>query len=117
MIPLSFINKFWLINNLLVLIILYFLVKISFLNYSYIRYFIGYDFLSYFLVLLRIWILFLIFIAREKLFFIKDYREIFRFILLILLIFLILTFFSMRIFIFYIFFEARLIPVLILILG
>lgn len=117
MIPLRFLNKFWLVNNLLILVTLYFLFKISFLNYSYISYFLGYDFLSYFLVLLRMWILFLIFIAREKLFFIKDYREIFTFILLILLLFLILTFFSINIFIFYIFFEARLIPVLILILG
>nr|ANH54440.1 NADH dehydrogenase subunit 4 [Cycloneda sanguinea] len=117
MMPLSFLNKFWLVNNLLILVTLYFLFKISFLNYSYISYFLGYDFLSYFLVLLSMWILFLMFMASEKLFFMKDYSEIFTFMLLILLLFLILTFFSMNIFIFYMFFEASLIPVLILILG
>lgn len=117
LIPLSFLNKFWLLKNFLVLLSFIFLIKISFLHYRYIRFFLGYDFLSYFLVLLRIWIGFLMFMAREKLFKIRDFSEIFRITLIILLIFLVLTFFALNIFIFYIFFEARLIPVLILILG
>lgn len=116
-IPLCFLNKFWLIKNLLVLLRVYFLTKISFLNYRFIRYFLGYDLLSYFLVLLRIWILFLIFIAREKLYKLNDYSELFSFFSILLLLFLIFTFFSINIFLFYIFFEARLIPILILIIG
>lgn len=116
-IPLCFKNKFWLLKNLLVLIRFLFLIKIPFIYYSFISLFIGYDFLSYFLVLLRIWVTFLIFIAREKLFKLNDFSELFRFILILLLIFLVFTFFSINMFMFYIFFEASLIPVLILILG
>lgn len=117
LIPLCFLNKFWLIKNLLVLIRIFFFFKVSFLNYSYIRFFLGYDFLSYFLILLRIWIIFLIFLAREKLFKLNDYRELFCLFSVLLLLFLVLTFFSINIFIFYIFFEARLIPILFLIIG
>jgi len=117
LIPLSFFNKFWLIKNFLVLLRFYFLIKVSFLNYSFISYFMGYDFLSYFLILLSLWIVFLIFIAREKIFKTNDYRELFIFFSILLLLFLILTFFSLNIFIFYMFFEARLIPILVLIIG
>lgn len=117
MIPLCFLNKFWLVKNYFVLIRFYFLLKVPFINYSYINYFLGYDFLSYFLVLLRFWILFLIFMASEKLFKLKDYSELFIFILLLLIMFLFVTFFSINIFIFYLFFESSLIPILILIIG
>lgn len=117
MIPLCFINKFWLIKNYLILIRIWFFSKISFLFFSSLNFFIGIDFLSYFLLLLRFWISFLIFIAREKLFNLKDFSELFSILLLLLLLFLLLTFSSINIFLFYIFFEARLIPILILILG
>nr|ALO70616.1 NADH deshydrogenase subunit 4 [Halyzia sedecimguttata] len=117
MIPLCFLNKFWLIKNLLVLLSVYFLTKISFLNYSFISYFLGYDLLSYFLVLLSMWILFLMFMASEKLYKLNDYSELFSFFSILLLLFLIFTFFSMNMFLFYMFFEASLIPILILIMG
>nr|ARH54164.1 NADH dehydrogenase subunit 4 [Calvia decemguttata] len=117
MIPLCFMNKFWLMKNLLVLLSLIFFSKISFLNYSYISYFLGYDFLSYYLVLLSIWILFLMFMASEKLYKLNDYSNLFSLMLILLLFFLILTFFSMNMFLFYMFFEASLIPILILIMG
>nr|ANJ01491.1 NADH dehydrogenase subunit 4 [Calvia championorum] len=117
LIPLCFLNKFWLIKNLLVFLSLLFLTKISFINYSYISYFLGYDFLSYFLVLLSIWILFLMFMASEKLYKLNDYSNLFSLLLILLLIFLIITFFSMNMFMFYMFFEASLIPILILIMG
>nr|AFA33965.1 NADH dehydrogenase subunit 4 [Coccinella septempunctata] len=117
MMPLCFLNKFWLVKNYFVLMSFYFLLKIPFINYSYINYFLGYDFLSYFLVLLSFWILFLMFMASEKLFKLKDYSELFMFMLLLLMLFLFITFFSMNMFIFYLFFESSLIPILILIMG
>nr|YP_009738175.1 NADH dehydrogenase subunit 4 [Hippodamia variegata]QIB71475.1 NADH dehydrogenase subunit 4 [Hippodamia variegata] len=117
LIPLSFLNKFWLLKNFLVLLSFIFLMKMSFLHYSYISFFLGYDFLSYFLVLLSIWIGFLMFMASEKLFKMSDFSEMFSITLIILLMFLVLTFFALNIFMFYMFFEASLIPVLILILG
>nr|ARH54411.1 NADH dehydrogenase subunit 4 [Hippodamia undecimnotata] len=117
MIPLCFLNKFWLLKNFLVLLSSLFLMKLSFLHYSYISFFMGYDFLSYFLVLLSIWITFLMFMASEKLFKMKDFSELFSLMLLLLLMFLLLTFFSLNMFLFYMFFESSLIPILILILG
>nr|UXW88399.1 NADH dehydrogenase subunit 4 [Illeis cincta] len=117
MIPLCFLNKFWLIKNLLVLMSLYFLTKISFSHYSFISYFMGSDFLSYFLVLLSIWILFLMFMASEKIYKLNDYTELFSLFSIMLLMMLVFTFFSLNMFLFYLFFEASLIPVLFLIMG
>nr|YP_010481800.1 NADH dehydrogenase subunit 4 [Vibidia duodecimguttata]UVU20934.1 NADH dehydrogenase subunit 4 [Vibidia duodecimguttata] len=117
LIPLCFLNKFWLIKNLLVLLSVFFFTKISFLNYSFISYFMGYDLLSYFLVLLSMWILFLMFMASEKIYKLNDYSELFSFFSILLLVFLVLTFFSMNMFLFYMFFEASLIPILIMIMG
>nr|ARC95501.1 NADH dehydrogenase subunit 4 [Hippodamia convergens]ARC95514.1 NADH dehydrogenase subunit 4 [Hippodamia convergens] len=117
MIPLCFKNKFWLLKNLLVLMSFLFLMKMPFIYYSFISLFMGYDFLSYFLVLLSIWVTFLMFMASEKLFKLNDFSELFSFMLILLLMFLVFTFFSMNMFMFYMFFEASLIPVLILILG
>nr|YP_010320634.1 NADH dehydrogenase subunit 4 [Illeis bistigmosa]UJP68265.1 NADH dehydrogenase subunit 4 [Illeis bistigmosa] len=117
MIPLCFLNKFWLIKNLLVLMSFYFLTKISFSYYSFISYFMGFDFLAYFLVLLSMWILFLMFMASEKIYKLNDYSELFSLFSLLLLMMLMFTFFSMNMFLFYLFFEASLIPVLFLIMG
>nr|YP_009642767.1 NADH dehydrogenase subunit 4 [Aiolocaria hexaspilota]QCO91575.1 NADH dehydrogenase subunit 4 [Aiolocaria hexaspilota] len=117
LIPLCFFNKFWLIKNILVLISVFFFSKISFLNYSYISFFLGFDFLSYFLVMLSLWITFLMFMASEKIFKLNDYSELLSLMMLILLFFLILTFISMNMFMFYMFFEASLIPILVMIMG
>nr|ARH54398.1 NADH dehydrogenase subunit 4 [Harmonia quadripunctata] len=117
MIPLCFLNKFWLVKNILVFMSVMFFFNISFFYYSFISFFMGIDFLSYFLVMLSIWITFLMFMASEKLYSKNDYSELFMLSLLMLLLFLILTFFSLNMFMFYLFFEASLIPILILILG
>lgn len=117
LIPLGSLNKFWISKNLIVILLIVFLFKIPFFSFRNISYFLGVDYLSYFLILLSIWILFLMFIASEKLFIIRDYSEIFIILLIFLMIFLYLTFSSINIFIFYIFFEASLIPILILIMG
>nr|ARI43896.1 NADH dehydrogenase subunit 4 [Harmonia axyridis] len=117
MIPLCFMNKFWLIKNYLILMSIWFFSKISFLFFSSLNFFMGMDFLSYFLLLLSFWISFLMFMASEKLFNLKDFSELFSILLLLLLLFLLLTFSSMNMFLFYMFFEASLIPILILILG
>jgi len=55
--------------------------------------------------------------AREKLFKDNYFVGFFLFVVLILLLSLFLTFGSMNLFIFYVFFEMRLIPTLLLILG
>lgn len=78
---------------------------------------LGMDYLSYVLILLRIWIVGLIMVSRVKVKFAKNFYTLFRFLNLALLLFLILTFRSLDFIMFYIIFEASLIPTLILILG
>ena len=118
-IPFCFINlSFWIINNIL-LIIAFFLIIINFylnfwINISYI---LGCDIISYGIILLRVWICRLILIAREKIYYYNNYSNFFLFVVISLLILLILTFSRIELFIFYLFFESRLIPTFFLILG
>lgn len=118
-IPFGLNNKlFWLTQNLLFFFSFFFIL----LNYynSYwirIRYSFGCDIISYGIILLSIWICRLILIAREKIYFYKNYSNFFILVVLFLLFILFLTFSRMNLFIFYLFFESSLIPTLFLILG
>lgn len=78
---------------------------------------LGGDILSFSLIILRIWIIFLIIFARSLLY--KNYQYIneFIFINIILLIFLVFSFGVNSLLIYYLFFECSLIPTLILIFG
>ncbi|RCK67892.1 hypothetical protein DT076_18970 [Desertihabitans brevis] len=82
-----------------------------------ISYFFGCDIISYGLILLSLWIVSLILIARESIYKYKNYTNLFLVNIILLLIMLVLTFRRIRLFIFYLFFERRLIPTLFLILG
>lgn len=79
--------------------------------------FLRIDGLSYFLVLLRVWISSLMFIASWKILDLKNYSSVFSFIVLFLLFCLVLTFSLLNLFIFYIFFEVSLLPLIIIIIG
>lgn len=85
--------------------------------YSQISYFLGGDVISYGLILLSFWISGLIIISREKVYKYKNKLNWFVFLIVFLLLILILTFSSINLFIFYLFFESRLIPTFFLILG
>lgn len=118
-IPLSFLNNiFWFIQIIFFFLSFIFLIIIPKLNFFIgLRYIYGIDIISYGLILLRIWICGLIIIASEKYFKIKFFEVFFLLNVIILIIILYLTFRSINLFIFYLFFEARLIPTLILIIG
>nr|QID04140.1 NADH dehydrogenase subunit 4 [Dacus ciliatus] len=117
--PICFMNGlFWMVQ------ILFFIVTFLFILLNYctnyfvnITYFMGYDVISYGLILLSFWICTLMLTASESINKYNNYSELFLFNVLILLIFLILTFSSMNLFMFYLFFESSLIPTLFLILG
>lgn len=110
--------NYWLIQNRLFLIRFLFIL-INYSNYFFInlRYSFGIDLLSYGLILLRIWIIALIYIAREKILSNNNFLTVFTFLILFLLLALVLTFRTLNFFIFYLFFEISLIPTLFLILG
>nr|APX40221.1 NADH dehydrogenase subunit 4 [Psylliodes heydeni] len=116
LIPLSFMS-FWFIQWMFFL--LSFLFIFSYFNnfWSSISYFLGCDLLSFTLVFLSLWICSLMILASSKLNKFNDYKKFFVFIMVILMISLFLTFSSMNLFIFYLFFEISLIPTLILIIG
>ena len=106
------------VQNFLFLIFFLFLISINFNNYiCRISYFLGLDLISFGLILLRIWICALIIISRERVLKFNNYVNYFLFLILFLLLMLVLTFSSINLFLFYVFFESRLIPTLFLILG
>nr|AIS38198.1 NADH dehydrogenase subunit 4 [Brasilocerus sp. 2 DTA-2012] len=85
--------------------------------YSGVSYFLGWDYLSFFMVLLTLWIGCLMILSSEKLYFMGKYSNFFILNLIFLMITLLIAFLSMNLFIFYLFFESSLVPLLILILG
>lgn len=94
---------------------------IIFLNYTNffvnVSYFLGGDLVSYGLILLSVWICGLMIISRELINKNNIFKSYFLFLILFLLLMLCLTFSSVNLFLFYIFFERSLIPTLLLILG
>nr|UYI30146.1 NADH dehydrogenase subunit 4 [Aethina tumida] len=116
--PLCFMGEFWLVQFMFFIYFFIFLKNFSF-NYffNYLSLFLGLDMLSFFLVLLSFWICALMVLASEKIFKINEYSNLFLMVMLILMISLYITFSSMNLLIFYLFFEISLIPTLILIIG
>jgi len=94
------------------------IICLNFSNYFMgISGFLGVDLISYGLLLLRVWICALMVISRELIYKNRVFSGYFLGLILFLLIILYLTFSSLNLFIFYVFFESRLIPTLLLILG
>lgn len=117
--PLCFIkNLYWMVQSFIFLISFLLILINMYRNYFIsISYLFGIDIISYGLILLRLWIVALIIIARESVFKYNNYTNLFIFNLILLLVLLVLTFRRINLFIFYLFFERRLIPTLFLILG
>nr|YP_009912343.1 NADH dehydrogenase subunit 4 [Cyclograpsus intermedius]QLD96857.1 NADH dehydrogenase subunit 4 [Cyclograpsus intermedius] len=78
---------------------------------------LGMDYISYIMVYLSVWIMFLIIISSERVKFTMNFYGMFVLVNLILLFSLLVTFSSLNYLLFYISFEMSLIPTLILILG
>nr|YP_009995254.1 NADH dehydrogenase subunit 4 [Ochthebius puncticollis]QNP09644.1 NADH dehydrogenase subunit 4 [Ochthebius puncticollis] len=119
MIPLSFKKKmFWLNQFFYFLIMFLFMFNFVF-NYIWmnISYFLGCDLLSYMMIMLTFWVCSLMLMASEKLLKLNYFYNLFLLLMLMLMISLYLTFSSMNLFVFYLFFEMSLIPTLILIIG
>nr|AYR05197.1 NADH dehydrogenase subunit 4 [Coleoptera sp. ACP-2013] len=116
LIPLSFKGMFWLVGLMMLLMSMLFINFFS-CFYSSLSIFMGVDLLSYSLILLTFWIIYLMILSSWKIFNEEDYLHYFLLNLIFLLISLYLTFSSLNLFIFYFFFEMSLIPTLFLILG
>nr|YP_009441963.1 NADH dehydrogenase subunit 4 [Hylastes attenuatus]AOY40184.1 NADH dehydrogenase subunit 4 [Hylastes attenuatus] len=118
LIPFVYMVNFWFISFIFLLSTLMFMFKLGFsLEVLYISYFLGVDLLSYTLILLSIWICFLMILASQVLYNLKYFNNLFILIILLLMISLFVTFSSLNMFIFYLFFEISLIPIFVLVLG
>jgi NADH:ubiquinone oxidoreductase subunit 4 (subunit M) len=102
---------------LFIIIFIFINLSVNIINFSNLSYIYSCDIISFGLIMLRIWIRILIIIARENLFKNKFYINFFLLNIIFLLIILFLTFRVNNLFIFYLFFEGRLIPTLLLIVG
>lgn len=110
-------NKFWMVQNFIFLGFFFIIiVNFNFFSFSLIINF-GLDLVSFGLILLRFWICALIIISRRMIYFFKINFNYFILNILILLVLLFITFCCLNLFLFYLFFERRLIPTLLLIMG
>lgn len=119
LIPLCFIKRiFWMVQNILFLVSFLFIINNYYNNYWInLRYFLGCDLFSYGIILLSIWICSLIILSSGSVNLLNNYKSLFLVNILILIIFLFLSFGTTNLFLFYLFFESSLIPTLLLILG
>nr|YP_009864999.1 NADH dehydrogenase subunit 4 [Carpilius maculatus]QKE42637.1 NADH dehydrogenase subunit 4 [Carpilius maculatus] len=80
-------------------------------------YMFGMDYLSFIMIFLSLWIMSLIMLSSQKIKDLGNFHYSFVMVIVLLLLFLVITFSSMDYLLFYISFEMSLIPTLILILG
>nr|UZT67433.1 NADH dehydrogenase subunit 4 [Melanips sp. ZJUH 20220003] len=108
------INIFNFMQNYMMINLLLFLIfnKISFLNYKFFWNFYL-DYYSFYLVLMTIWIISLMFLTSMNI----NFKFIYIFNLLTMLMSLMFTFMSINYFLFYLYFEISMIPTLLLIIG
>nr|YP_010586610.1 NADH dehydrogenase subunit 4 [Tinodes chinchinus]UZZ44424.1 NADH dehydrogenase subunit 4 [Tinodes chinchinus] len=115
---LLFIKNYWIImNSLMILIFFFFFFNYNLMFFFNLSYMFSMDILSMGLMMLSIWIIFLMIMVSYKILNYNYNSFFFLFNLLFLLLLLLLVFLSMNIFMFYLFFEISLIPVLFLIIG
>lgn len=118
LIPLCFLNFWWLVNAFLFFLCLaFFFVFPYFFCWGNLSYFFGCDYISYGLIFLRFWVCSLMLLARESVFRSSYFSDFFLFMILFLIIMLFCSFGRVDLFSFYLFFEGRLVPTLFLILG
>nr|QLY90014.1 NADH dehydrogenase subunit 4 [Phaonia perdita] len=109
---------YWMVQVMLFLLSFIFILMNMYSNYFMtISYMFGCDTLSYGLILLSLWIISLMLMASELIYKLNNYVNLFMMNIILLLIMLVLTFSSMSLMMFYLFFESSLIPTLFLILG
>nr|AYW52254.1 NADH dehydrogenase subunit 4 [Cleridae sp. 1 ACP-2013] len=117
-IPLVFLVNFWTHFFIFSIMIVIFLTKIS-MNYLYmnVSYLFGTDLLGFLMILLSFWICMLMILASKKMYEYNYNKSYFLLVNLFMMICFFLVFSSMNLFIFYLFFEVSLIPILLMIMG
>nr|YP_010946461.1 NADH dehydrogenase subunit 4 [Caeparia donskoffi]WGO57179.1 NADH dehydrogenase subunit 4 [Caeparia donskoffi] len=111
-------NFWWIIHSMMFLLSFMFMYEIPYyFCWSNLSYLFGFDYISYGLILLSVWISMLMIMASESIYKSGYFEGGFSFMVIMLLLMLICSFSSLSLFSFYLFFESSLIPTLFLILG
>nr|AHL17325.1 NADH dehydrogenase subunit 4 [Stichophthalma howqua] len=111
-------NMFWLVQNMMIFMFFMFMsLTINSNNFSNLSYMLGCDIISFGMIMLSMWISFLMVMASESVMKMNFYKSFFLLNILLLLMLLYLTFSVMNLFMFYLFFEGSLIPILVMIMG
>nr|YP_009412495.1 NADH dehydrogenase subunit 4 [Triatoma infestans]ASK39797.1 NADH dehydrogenase subunit 4 [Triatoma infestans]QKY63758.1 NADH dehydrogenase subunit 4 [Triatoma infestans]UOF70715.1 NADH dehydrogenase subunit 4 [Triatoma infestans] len=118
LIPFSLLNMWWFMVVYLMLGMFYYLHTFWFFGYySMVSYSFGGDILSMCMIFLSFWIVSLMIVASYGVYRSGNYSSEFLVVNVFLLFFLVLTFSTSNLFLFYLFFESSLIPTLFLIFG
>nr|YP_011035835.1 NADH dehydrogenase subunit 4 [Penicillidia jenynsii]WRI60691.1 NADH dehydrogenase subunit 4 [Penicillidia jenynsii] len=111
-------KNYWMVCIYMMLLMFYMMLYLNIYSFStMISYSMSVDNISLMFIYLSVWILILMMLASNKIYEKNEYLEIFMFNLMVLLLMLLLSFLSMGLMKFYLFFEGSLIPTLLLILG
>nr|UBN08780.1 NADH dehydrogenase subunit 4 [Macropanesthia kraussiana] len=111
-------DMWWIIQSMLFFLSFIFLIMIPYyFCWGGLGYLFGFDYISYGLILLSIWISLLMIMASESIYYHSYFDNFFLFMIIMLLLMLTCTFSSLSMLSFYLFFEGSLIPTLFLILG
>nr|YP_011009666.1 NADH dehydrogenase subunit 4 [Hygia bidentata]WPV77658.1 NADH dehydrogenase subunit 4 [Hygia bidentata] len=109
--------NWWMLLGCLMMLSFFMLFYIISGYYMSLSYGFGMDLISFCMLFLSIWIIFLMMMASNKIKMMNNYSTEFLFIILVLLMILILTFSTSNLFLFYVFFESSMIPIILLIFG
>nr|YP_010500041.1 NADH dehydrogenase subunit 4 [Cryptocephalus dimidiatipennis]UWV18205.1 NADH dehydrogenase subunit 4 [Cryptocephalus dimidiatipennis] len=115
--PVSLISYWLTCFYLFFLSFLFLLLSNIGIEFNFISYNLGCDFLSYLMVLLSFWICSLMILASVKVLKKNFFPHMFGLLILFLMLSLMMTFYSLNMFMFYLFFEISLIPTFLLIIG
>nr|QIK50398.1 NADH dehydrogenase subunit 4 [Chorosoma macilentum]UPL65619.1 NADH dehydrogenase subunit 4 [Chorosoma sp.] len=108
----------WWLISIMMCICSFYLLMFQMNNYIInLSYGFGFDIVSYYMILLSFWILFLMIIASSNIYFNNKNCTEFLSLLLLLLITLFLTFSVNNLFMFYLFFESSMVLILLLVFG
>nr|AFV13091.1 NADH dehydrogenase subunit 4 [Monocellicampa pruni] len=118
LLPFKLINSFWGFQIYMFLGSFMFLFMGGYCcEWFNLSYMLGVDLLSFSLILLTLWICSLMLLSSQLIYSQMNYIGMFIFMVWALMMFLVLTFSVMNLFLFYLFFECSLIPILFLIMG
>uniref|UniRef100_A0AAU7VAN5 NADH-ubiquinone oxidoreductase chain 4 n=1 Tax=Stenopsocus longitudinalis TaxID=3074942 RepID=A0AAU7VAN5_9NEOP len=117
LIPYSFINWTFIQVSLFMMSLLFMTEMGSFFHLEGLTLGFGLDLMSYMLILLSIWICTLMLLSSEPVMSSGFYKTNYMNILIVLLLFLVLSFYTSNLFLFYLFFEGSLIPTFMIIMG